>query len=148
MADEDPLIAEALTKLQPEDAEAARDAEAALGSLTWGEGLAVITQERLQYFLGYGLPMKWLTDTDHHRRIVAALARAFDHLDLPRYAALCRSQTTAAVLDAYERSDAEGKKAGRKADAASGIRPPDIDRAAGPPRNESEPSACSLREAA
>ena len=126
MAQDDPLIAEALAKLEGEDLEAARDAEAALNSLTWGEGVSVITQERLQHFLWYGLPMKWMTDTDHHRRIVAALARGFDFLDLPRYAALCRSHTSAEVLDAYERSDVEGKKAFRKADAASGIRPPEI----------------------
>ena len=125
--DEDPLIADAIAKLEAEDAGAARDAEAALQSLTWGEGLGVITQERLQHFLWYGLPMKWLTDTDHHRRIVDALARAFDVLALSRYAALCRSEVTAAVLDAYERSDAEGKKAFRRADLASGIQPPDID---------------------
>ena len=127
MAEEDPLIADALAKLEAEDVEAARDAEAAFGWLTWGEGLSVITREGLQHFLWYGLPMKWLTDTDHHRRVVAALARAFDLLDLPRYAALCRSDTTAAVLDAYERSDGEGKKAFHRADVASGIRPPDID---------------------
>ena len=127
MSDDDPLIAEALANLEADDAGAARDAEAALGWLTAGEGLSVLTQERLQHFLWYGLPMKWLTDTDHHRQIVAGLARAFDLLGLPRYAALCRSETTAAVLDAYERSDAEGKKAFLKADIASGIRPPDID---------------------
>lgn len=127
MADEDRVIAEALAKLEAEDPEVARDAEAALGSLTWGKGLSVITQERLQHFLWYGLPMKWLTDADHHRRIVAALARAFDLLDLARYAALCRSNATAEVLDAYERSDSEGKKALLRADAASGIRPSDID---------------------
>lgn len=125
MAEEDPLIAEALAKLEAEDA--ARDAEAALDLLTAGEGLGVLTQERLQHFLWYGLPMKWLTDTDHHRRVVDALARAFDLLGLPRYAALCRSETTAEVLDAYERSDAEGKKAFRKANLASGLHPPDID---------------------
>jgi hypothetical protein len=106
---------------------AAREAAAALDWLTAGEGLEVLTQERLQHFLWYGLPMKWLTDTDHHRRVVDALARAFDLLGLPRYAALCRSETTAEVLDAYERSDSEGKKAFRKADLASGIRPPDLD---------------------
>ncbi len=127
MADEDPVIADAIAALEAEAPDAAREAEAALESLTWGEGLAVITQERLQHFLWYGLPMKWLTDTDHHRRIAAALGRAFDLLGLPRYAALCRSSTTAEVLEAYERSDAEGKKAFRKADAASGIRPPDLD---------------------
>ena len=120
--DEDPVIADAIAKLEAEDAGAAREAEAALDWLTAGEGLEVLTQERLQHFLWYGLPMKWLTDTDHHRRIVDALARAFELLGLSRYAALCRSETTAEVLDAYERSDAEGKKAFHKADLASGIR--------------------------
>lgn len=127
MAEVDPLIADALGRLAAEDVEAARDAEAALGWLTWGAGLSVITQEGLQHFLWYGLPMKWLTDTDHHRQVVAALARAFDLLELPRYAALCRSATTAAVLDAYERSDGEGRKAFHRADVASGICPPDIE---------------------
>jgi hypothetical protein len=127
MAEEDPFIASALAKLEAEDVEAARDAEAAFGWLTWGEGLSVITREGLQHFLWYGLPMKWPTGPDHHRRVVAALARAFDLLDLPRYAALCRSDTTAAVLNAYERSDGEGTKAFHRADVASGIRPPDID---------------------
>ena len=125
--DEDPVIADAIAKLEAEDAGPARDAEAALDWLTAGEGLEVLTQERLQHFLWYGLPMKWLTDTDHHRRVVDVLARAFNLLGLPRYAALCRSETTAEVLDAYERSDADGKRAFRKADLASGIRPPDID---------------------
>jgi hypothetical protein len=126
MADEDPVIADAIATLAAEDAEAAQDAEAALDWLTAGEGVSVLTQERLQHFLWYGLPMKWLTDTDHHRQVVDALARAFDLLGLPRYATLCRSETTVAVLAAYERSDAEGKKAFLKADAASGIRPPDV----------------------
>ena len=35
MAEEDPLIADALAKLEAEDVEAARDAEAAFGWLTW-----------------------------------------------------------------------------------------------------------------
>lgn len=127
MTNGNPVIADAVAKLAAEDPEAARDAEAALDWLTAGEGLGVLTQERLQHFLWYGLPMKWLTDTDHHRRIADALARAFDLLDLPRYAALCRSQTTAEVLDAYQRSNADGKRAFRKADLASGIQPPDLD---------------------
>jgi len=127
MADEGAVVADAITKLEAEDVDAARDASAALEWLTAGEGLEVLTQERLQHFLWYGLPMKWLTDTGHHRRVAEALARAFDLLGLSRYAALCRSETTADVLDAYERSDAEGKKAFRKADLASGIHPPDID---------------------
>jgi len=69
---------------------------------------------------------KWLTDPDHHRRVVAGLARALDLLELPRYASVCRSTTTASVLDAYERSDREGKRAFLRADAVSGISPPDL----------------------
>lgn len=127
MTAEDRVIAEAIEKLAAENPEAAQDAAAALDWLTAGEGVSVLTQERLQHFLWYGLPMKWLTDTDHHRRVVDALARACDLLGLTRYAQLCRSETTAQVLDAYGRSDAEGKKAFRRADLASGIQPPDID---------------------
>jgi hypothetical protein len=76
------VVTDAIAKLEAEDADAVRDAKAALNWLTAGAGLEVLTQERLQHFLWYGLPMKWLTDTDHHRRVVAALARAFDQLGL------------------------------------------------------------------
>ena len=127
MADDEALIAEAVATLATEDLHVARDAEAALGWLTGGDDLTSLTQERLQHFLWYGLPMKWLTDTDHHWRVAAALGRALDLLGLPRYAELCRSPTTLDVLDAYERSDADGKRAFRKAELASGIRPPDLD---------------------
>src|SRR4051794_9256977 len=127
MVEEDPLIPDALRKLEAEDPEAAQDAKGALDWLTGDQGVSVLTQERLQQFLWYALPMKWMTNTDHHRRVVDALARAFDLLGLSRYAALCRSETTAKVLDAYERSNAEGTKAFRKADLASGIQPPNID---------------------
>jgi len=127
MAPDDPLIRDALAKLKSGDRQMVADAEAALEWITGGEDLELLTQERLQHFLWYELPMKWLTDTDHHRRVVEALARLLDLLEVPRYAAICRSDTTAKVLDAYERSDAEGKQAMRAAELASGIRPPDLD---------------------
>lgn len=126
MADDDGVVAEVLAKLRIGGADGARDAESALEWLTAGEGLGVLTQERVQTFLWYGLPMKWLTDTDHHRRVVDALSEAFDLLGFERYAALCRSPTTAAIFDAYERSEDEGLRAFHKADVASGIRPPDL----------------------
>jgi hypothetical protein len=119
-------IRAAISELAREDAAVAADAEAALEWLTAGAGAEVLTQEDLQTFLWYGLPMKWLTDAEHHRRVVDALARAFDILDLTRYAAICRSEVTASVLDAYDVSPAAGKKAFRAADIASGIHPPDI----------------------
>jgi hypothetical protein len=119
-------IRAAISELARENAAFAADAKAALEWLTAGAGAEVLTQEDLQTFLWYGLPMKWLTDAEHHRRVVDALARAFDILDLTRYAAICRSEETASVLDAYEVSPAAGKKAFRAADIASGIHPPDI----------------------
>jgi hypothetical protein len=37
---------------------------AALGSLTWDQGLQATTQHGLQTFLWHELPRKWLTDVD------------------------------------------------------------------------------------
>jgi hypothetical protein len=39
-----------------------------------------------------------MTGPDGHARVVAALARAFDLLQMPRYAAICRSATTRDIL--------------------------------------------------
>ncbi len=127
MAADDTLISVVIAKLEANDREMADDARAALDWITGDEDLELLTQERLQHFVWYGLPMKWLTDTDHRRRVVEALAQLLDLLDLRRYAAICRSDMTAKILDAYERSDAEGKKAMRTAVAASGIHPPHLD---------------------
>ena len=76
MADDYAVLKEALARLAAEDADAARDAEAAIEWLAAGEGLGVLTQEQVQTFLWYSLPMKWLTDADHHRGVVNALSRA------------------------------------------------------------------------
>ena len=70
--------------------------------------------------------MKWLVDLDDKLRVVAALARALDLLQLPRYAAICRSGTTREILTAYETSIAHGKAAFRRAATASGVMPPDL----------------------
>ena len=66
---------------------------------------------------------------DRHRRqlrVAEAFARVLDLLQLPRYAAICRSQTTREILSAYEISTAEGKAAFRRVAAASGIMPPGL----------------------
>ena len=126
MADDDPTIRAAITKLAAENERVAQDAGAAIQSLTAGEGLDTVTQERVQHFLWYRLPMKWLTDAEQHLQIALGLGRAFELLGLPRYADLCRSETTVAVLAAYALSDADGKRAFNRAELASGIRPPDL----------------------
>ena len=124
--DEDPEIAPVLAKLAAQDAAAAEDARAALEWIAGDQGLALITQQRIQNFCWYDLPVKWLVDLDEKLRVVAALAQALDLLQLPRYAAICRSGTTREVLTAYETSVAHGKAAFRRAADASGVMPPDL----------------------
>jgi len=124
--DEGPEIAPVLAKLAGQDAAAAEDARAAPEWIAGDQGLALITQQRIQNFCWYELPVKWFVDLDDRLRIVAALAQALDLLRLPRYAAICRSGTTGEVLRAYETSLAHGKAAFRRAAAASGIMPPDL----------------------
>jgi hypothetical protein len=124
--DETPEIAAALAKLAQQDSAAADDAQAALEWIAGGQGLAFITQQRIQDFLWYELPVKWLIGLDDKLRVAGALARALDLLQLPRYAAICRSATTREILTAYETSIAHGKAAFRRAAIASGITPPDL----------------------
>ncbi len=124
--DEDPEIMAVLAKLAGQDAATAEDARAALEWIAGDQGLALITQQRIQNFCWYELPVKWLVDLDDKLRVVAALAQALDLLHLPRYAAICRSGTTREILNAYETSIAQGKAAFRRAATASGIMPPDL----------------------
>jgi hypothetical protein len=124
--DEDLQIAAALAKLAERDEAVAEDARAALEWIAGDPGLAFITQERIQGFCWYQLPVKWFADLDEKLRIVSALAQALDLLQLPRYAAICRSETTREILNAYEVSAAHAKAAFRRAAAASGVTPPDL----------------------
>jgi hypothetical protein len=124
--DEDLEIEAALAKLAGQDTAAVEDARAALEWIAGDQGLAFITQQRIQNFCWYELPVKWLVDLDDKVRVVAALAQVLDLLQLPRYAAICRSGTTQEVLSAYETGIAQGKAAFRRAAPASGIMPPDL----------------------
>jgi hypothetical protein len=126
MSERHDLVAEALDKLRAEDAHAAGDAEAALGSLTWGKGLETITLHGLQTFLWYELPRKWITDLDGKRHIAIALGRLLELVGLPRYAAVCRSPETIEILAAYERSSRDGFVAFQHAGQRSGVDPPDL----------------------
>jgi hypothetical protein len=119
-------IAAALARLAAQDAGAADDAQAALEWIAGEQGLSLVTQDRIQTFCWYELPVKWLTSLDDKVRVTGALARALDLLGLSRYAAICRSGTTREILNAYEASLEEGKAAFRRAAAASGILPPDL----------------------
>jgi hypothetical protein len=122
----DTIVAQALARLRAEDERLGGDAEAALNSLTWDEGLETITRYGLQRFLWYELPRKWMTDLDGKRHLAMALGRLLDLVGLPRYAAICRSPETDAVLTAYERDDRAGFAAFRRAEERSGLHPPDL----------------------
>jgi hypothetical protein len=124
--DENPEITAALAKLAEHDETAEDDARAALEWIAGEQGLALLTQERVQNFCWYQLPVKWHRDLDDELRVVGALAQALDLLQLPRYATICRSGTTRGVLTAYETGLAQGKAAFRRAAAVSGITPPDL----------------------
>ena len=124
--DEDQEIVAALAKLAGQDAAAADDARAALEWIAGEQDLAFITQARIQNFCWYDLSLKWFVDLDEKVRITVALAQALDLLQLPRYAAICRSQTTREILAEYETGTAYGKAAFRRAATASGVMPPDL----------------------
>ncbi|MGH3199361.1 MAG: hypothetical protein ACRDOH_11840 [Streptosporangiaceae bacterium] len=124
--DEDPEIATALAKLAEQDATAADDAQAALEWIAGDQGLAFITQGRVQNFCWYELPVKWMISPGEKFKVTGALAQALDLLQLPRYAAICRSGTTREILNAYETGTAHGQAAFRRAAEASGIVPPDL----------------------
>jgi hypothetical protein len=122
----DTIVAGALARLRAEDERLGGDAEAALNSLTWDEGLETITQYGLQTFLWYELPRQWMTDLEGRRHLAMALGRVLDLVGLPRYATICRSLETDAVLEAHERGGREGFAAFRRAEERSGVHPPEL----------------------
>jgi hypothetical protein len=123
----DDAVEEAFGALARVDRDAARAARDAYESLTAGEGLQVVTGHGLADFLWYQLPTKWLCDLAEQLHIAAALGDLFARLGMPRYAAMCTSESTAAVIAAYEEAGrAAGLKAYRAALAASGLQPPDL----------------------
>lgn len=126
MAEVDPGIAEALDKMAAKDPNRARLAATALSWVTGGGGAGRITQERIQRFCWYDLPLKWQADPAIRQTIVVALAELLEHLSLPRYAEICKSPRTIEVHAAYAENPQKGLLAFRNANLESGIYPPDL----------------------
>lgn len=125
--DGSPELVAALALLAAEDPAAADDASAALDWITADAGdLALLTQQSIQDFCWYELPVKWMNPAGGSAHVADSLARALDLLQMPRYAEICRSETTREILAAYEDGAPAGLKAYRRAVAASGITPPDL----------------------
>lgn len=120
-------VAEALSRIAARDAGLARSADHAYEALTWGEGPGVLRQARLQFWLWYAVPTKYITDeVGYMGRLAQGAAALFDELGLYAYAGICRSSVTEDVHAAYDRSDAEGRRATGRAMEKSGIDPPDL----------------------
>jgi hypothetical protein len=121
-------VERAFDRMTARDAERGRDARHIYDTLTWGEGPGVLSQAGVQDWLWYRLPTKYMTnEADYKQRLAGIAGELFDELGLGRYAAICRSDTTARVHAAFDRSNSAGYSAMRKALSASGIDPPDID---------------------
>ena len=98
------------------------DARAAVEWLTAGDDddSAVFTRRRLQLFLWYELPRKWLVEPHEHLAVAEALATFLDQVGpaAAPLSALCRDSETSRLL----RNEGEGFVA---AIEASGLEPPD-----------------------
>lgn len=123
---EDPEVAAALAKLAERDVVTAQHARASLEWIAGEHGMEQITQQRIQRFCWYELPLKWPIGMAEKLRVLEGLAQALDLLQLSRYAGICRSATTREVLTAYENADFTGKVAYHRACIDSGIMPPKL----------------------
>ncbi len=97
----------------------------AADALTAGEGEEIISQASLQVFLWYEQPRKYLDDT--WRPLTEATGVLLSLLGLDGYAAIARSSTTAAILEAWREVPSKGFARFRAARSASGVQPPDTD---------------------
>lgn len=120
----DAAIAAALARLDLIDPIAAIDARAALAWIVGDAGLEAVSQYGLQQFCWYELPFKWLVEPAVRADVVDALGSFFDLAGMSRYAKLCRSATTSAVLEAWLTDPSTGFGSYRAAGEASGVEPP------------------------
>ncbi len=118
----------ALRRIESDDPDVGAQARDVYEVLTWGEGPGVLRQARVQTWLWYELPCKCLSDeAGYMGRLARVAAVLLDELGLHRYAAICRSETTATVHRAFGERDSEGFAALCTAMRDSGISPPDLD---------------------
>src|SRR6266571_2581572 len=100
----DDLVDAALDQLARRDQQRADAARAAFASLTWGAGPDAVTLYGLCEWVWYRLPDKWSCNLAEHLQLAEALGALFELLEMPRYARVCRSETTADVLAAWDRA--------------------------------------------
>ncbi|HET7277971.1 MAG TPA: hypothetical protein VFJ22_07825 [Dermatophilaceae bacterium] len=87
------------------DQDTARTAKGALSWLLPEDGdIDDILQLRLEEFLWYHLPVKWIADPQELHETAWALGDFLERAGKQRYAGLCRSQDTHLLLDAWQTS--------------------------------------------
>ncbi len=118
-------VDEVIGAVERHDAELADWMRMAADGLTAGEGEEIISQAGVQVFLWYEVPKKYPEET--WRPVAEAAGVLLTLLGLDRYAAIARSATTATILDAWERTRAQGFAAFKAAQARSGVEPPDTE---------------------
>jgi hypothetical protein len=112
----------AIERIRQRDADLAQLTQAAADGLTAGEGTGMLDQAGVQEFLWAHVPTTFSSEDWHD--VVAGAAVLLDELGLDRYAAIARSDQTAAILDAWLEGSAAGRKAFQTAHRASGVDPP------------------------
>lgn len=118
-----PDVAALLAELERTEPELARAARLAIDWLAGGRALETISQLDLCEFLWYTLPLKISGDRFSIARALGELLRLGG---LYRYAAMCRSRTTARILRTYARDGEEaGVAAYHRALKTTGVLPPD-----------------------
>lgn len=115
----------AVQQVRARDEGLGRDAGAAAGWLTAGEGVDMIDQLSLQEFLWWHLPRK-LPPSEWDGLLSGAVA-LLDELGLERYVDMARSETTQRILGAWRFNPHQADKLARDAEKASGVLPPDTD---------------------
>ncbi len=103
----------------------ARWMRVAADGLTAGEGEERITQAGLQRYLWDDLPRRSPDDT--WRPVAEAASVLLSLLGLDRYAAIARSTTTAAVLDAWEEAPRRGSPPSGPPPPPPAVEPPDTE---------------------
>ena len=84
-----------------------------------------ILQLRLEEFLWYHLPLKWIADPQVLHETAWALGDFFERAGKPRYAGPCRSQDTHLLLDAWQTNRRSARRQMQRLIDQSGVYPID-----------------------
>ena len=123
---DDPVLS-AVDDVVAADPSLAHAAEVVMRWVEAAGGLHEIGLATVERLVWYELPYKWMGPPEEVAEIVRVAGEVMERVGESRYAEVCRSQQTRAILDAYAMSTTDGFEAFEKAFGASGIDPPDLD---------------------